>query len=353
MADVVVGLGTSHSPMLTLEPQDWLTYAEGDKRNPELVAPPDGLVFSYEELVERTDPAVARGITPEKFQAQHNQIQSAINTLKKTLAEVKPDVTVIISDDQDELLFEDLMPAFSVYWGDTFPLVPYPADENSGPVAKALANGWGDIPLDVPVDTDLGRHIIEYMIESDFDMAHSRYIRPQSGGAIARRYPTLNGESTYVRVTEERPFGLPHGWSFIVKRIMNNAPMPIVPIFQNVYPPNQPTPRRSYAFGQALRKAINAWDSDKRVALIASGGLSHFVVDEEIDRMTIKGLKEKDVDLLCNLPRHRLNSASSEIRNWVAAAGALEDKDIDFLEYVPVYRTPAGTGGGWTFARWT
>ena len=68
--------------------------------------------------------------------------------------------------------------------------------------------------------------------------------------------------------------------------------------------------------------------------------------------MTIKGLKEKDVDLLCNLPRHRLNSASSEIRNWVAAAGALEDKDIDFLEYVPVYRTPAGTGGGWTFARW-
>ena len=155
--------------------------------------------------MERTDPAVARGITPEKFQAQHNQIQSAINTLKKTLAEVKPDVTVIISDDQDELLFEDLMPAFSVYWGDTFPLVPYPADKNSGPVAKALANGWGDIPLDVPVDTDLGRHIIEYMIESDFDIAHSRYIRPQSGGAIARRYPTLNGESTYVRVDGRAP----------------------------------------------------------------------------------------------------------------------------------------------------
>ena len=207
--------------------------------------------------------------------------------------------------------------------------------------------------MDVPVETELGRHIIEYMIESEFDMAHSKYIRPQSGGAIARRYPTLNGESTYVRMTEDRPFGLPHGWSFIVKRLMDNAPMPIVPIFQNVYPPNQPTPRRSYAFGQALRKAIDAWDSDKRVCLIASGGLSHFVVDEEIDRMTIKGLKEKDVELLCNLPRHRLNSASSEIRNWVAAAGALEDKDIDFLEYVPVYRTPAGTGGGWTFARWT
>lgn len=353
MAQVVLGLGTSHSPMLTLEPEHWLLYAEGDKRNPELVAPPDGLMFSYEELVERTDPAIGKGINLEKFQAQHEQIQSAIKTLNKTLAQVKPDVTIIISDDQDELLFEDLMPAFSVYWAETIPLVPYPADDNSSPVAKALAKGWGDVAMDVPVDSGLGRHIIEYMIESDFDMAHSRYIRSKSGGAIARRYPTLNGESDYVRVTEDRPFGLPHGWSFVVKRLMDNNPMPIVPIFQNVYPPNQPTPRRSYAFGQTLRKAIDAWDSDKRVAIVASGGLSHFVVDEEIDQMTIKGLREKDADLLCSLPRHRLNSASSEIRNWVAAAGALEDKDIDFLEYVPVYRTPAGTGGGWTFARWT
>ena len=126
MAEIVVGLGTSHSPMLTLDHKDWLTYAEGDKRNPELVAPPDGLVFSYEELVERTDPAIAQGITPEKFEAQHNQIQSAIDTLKQTLADVKPDVTVIISDDQDELLFEDLMPAFSRLLGRHLPLGALP-----------------------------------------------------------------------------------------------------------------------------------------------------------------------------------------------------------------------------------
>ena len=195
MAEVVIGLGTSHSPMLTLEPEDWLTYAEGDKRNPELVAPPDGLVFSYEELVERTDPAVAQGITAEKFRMQHNQIQSAIKTLKETLAEVKPDVTVIISDDQDELLFEDLMPAFSLYWAIPFHWCRIRRMRNPGPVAWALANGWGDIPLDVPVETGLGRHIIEYMIESEFDMAHSRYIRSQSGGSIARRYPTLNGRT--------------------------------------------------------------------------------------------------------------------------------------------------------------
>ena len=353
MADVVVGLGTSHSPMLTLEPQDWLTYAEGDKRNPELVAPPDGLVFSYEELVERTDPAVARGITPEKFQAQHNQIQSAINTLKETLAEVKPDVTVIISDDQDELLFEDLMPAFSVYWGDTFPLVPYPADENSGPVAKALANGWGDIPLDVPVDTDLGRHIIEYMIESDFDMAHSRYIRPQSGGAIARRYPTLNGESTYVRVTEERPFGLPHGWSFIVKRIMNNA----AHAHRAHLPERLSTqPAHTAAF---LRIRPSTAKGHQRLGQRQAGG-SHRLRraeplrgrrrDRPDDHQGLEGKGRRPPlqpapppSQLCQLRDTQLGSSS----------GRAGRQGHRLLEYVPVYRTPAGTGGGWTFARWT
>ena len=81
MAQVVLGLGPSHSPMLTLEPEHWLLYAEGDKRNPELVAPPDGLMFSYEELVERTDPAIGRGINLEKFQATEKNLFALNNSL--------------------------------------------------------------------------------------------------------------------------------------------------------------------------------------------------------------------------------------------------------------------------------
>ena len=70
--------------------------------------------------------------------------------------------------------------------------------------------------------------------------------------------------------------------------------MPMVPVMVNTYyPPNQPTPKRCYAFGQAVRKAIESWDSDKRVALMASGGLSHVVIDEEIDAMVIDGLEEQ------------------------------------------------------------
>jgi aromatic ring-opening dioxygenase catalytic subunit (LigB family) len=146
---------------------------------------------------------------------------------------------------------------------------------------------------------------------------------------------------------------MPHAYSFVVRRIMNGNDIPIVPVLLNTcYPPNQPTPKRCYQLGRAVRTAIEAWDSSKRVAVMGSGGLSHFVVDEELDRTVLKAMVEKDADTLMNLPRARLNSATSEIRNWIAAAAACEHLQCEVIEYVPVRRTPAGTGGGWAFARW-
>jgi 2,3-dihydroxyphenylpropionate 1,2-dioxygenase len=39
--------------------------------------------------------------------------------------------------------------------------------------------------------------------------------------------------------------------------------------------PVKPTPRRCYDLGQLLKKAIESWDIDAKVAIVASGGLSH------------------------------------------------------------------------------
>ena len=52
------------------------------------------------------------------------------------------------------------------------------------------------------------------------------------------------------------------------------------------------------------------------------------------------------------LPRNKLHADSSEILNWVALAGAAEGIDLNWFEYVPGYRTPAGTGTGMSFATW-
>jgi OH-DDVA oxygenase/3-O-methylgallate 3,4-dioxygenase len=106
--------------------------------------------------------------------------------------------------------------------------------------------------------------------------------------------------------------------------------------------------------GAAIARAVTAWSGPERVAIVASGGLSHFVVDEELDRMLLQALQDKDEQALKSLPRHRLSSATSESLNWVALGGALAQTPLqmELVDYVPVYRTEGATGGGWAFARW-
>src|SRR5690606_19762045 len=117
------------------------------------------------------------------------------------------------------------------------------------------------------------------------------------------------------------------------RRIMGERPIPSLPIHINTYyPPNQPTPDRCYALGQAIRAAVESWDSPKRVAVLASGGLSHFVVDEELDREALDAMQKKDRQRLAALPRHRLNAGTSEIRNWIAVAGATEHLQMELFD---------------------
>ncbi len=101
---------------------------------------------------------------------------------------------------------------------------------------------------------------------------------------------------------------------------------------------------RSMAVLRATR--VSQVDSDARVAIATSGGLSHFTVDEDLDRLALKGLAEASPEILTTLPRHRLQSATTETLNWVATAGAMGDTKMETLCYEPGYRTPAGTGCG-------
>ena len=358
MAKIVLGIGTSHSPMLALNADQWRRYAVGDLSHTGLVYPPDGISMTYDEGLAHVGTAIReRDISDKVFEGQVAQCQRGIEELAKTIAEVNPDVTVIISDDQDEWFYEDNMPTFSVYWGDSVPIIPRPdgAGLRDPDVTQAIIQGFGDVAMDVPVDKALGRHIIDHMMHNDFDVSHFNYVKDSYGGKVGRRYPLKDGENPLVRETAPKTQGLPHGYAFVVKRLFNNQPRTILPIFENTcYPPNQPTVRRSYKFGEQIRAAIESWDSDARVAVIASGGLSHFVVDEELDRMVLDALEAKDAEVLMSVPRERLYSAASETQNWIALGGVLQETDLkmELIEYVPVYRTPAGTGGGWGFARW-
>src|SRR5437867_12957500 len=110
------------------------------------------------------------------------------------------------------------MPALSVYWGETAPLIPRetPPGTREPAVIEAIRRGYGDVPMDVPVASAFGRYLIEYLIEHDFDVAHMRYVKQPYGGRIARRLPTNRGELDYVPATPPRVPGLHPSFSFFL-----------------------------------------------------------------------------------------------------------------------------------------
>lgn len=328
MAEIVLGLGTSHSPLLSVPADLWGVYGERDQRNPFLYRVPDGKHVTYEALLAEVDPAIAKEITPEVFAARHAANQAGIAKVSEMLAKVNPDVLIMFGDDQQEVFSADFMPALCIFWGETVPFgrrVPAAADQ----AMQAARRWYGDGTIEhFPVNAALGRHLVEHLNAKSFDVTHARTI----------------GEGTSIS----------HAFGFVWKRIMGDTILPTVPVHINTYfPPNQPTPQRCWELGRAIREAVESWDSSARVAVLASGGFSHFVVDEDIDQQALKALRDQDVAAVAALPLERLQSGTSEIRNWFAAAGAVEHLDWHLIDYVPCYRSPAGTGCAMAFAYWS
>jgi 3-O-methylgallate 3,4-dioxygenase len=358
MARIVGGIGTSHSPMLSLPGEAWSEYGRADARRADLVYPPDGLVLSYAEGVRHSETLLKdRRRDQAAHVEQYQRCRAALAALAADLDRLDPDIVVMVSDDQGEWFYDDNMPMFSVFWGDSIPLVPRPPVAGRPAEMDALiAAGYGDKAMDVPVATDLARFVLGYLVDHDFDIAQSAYLNERYGGRVALRLAGPDGPVEVPREVGPRRQGLPHGFSFVIKNLLGNQPRPIVPISQNTcYPPNVAPPRRCYALGQALGQAVAEWESDARVVFVASGGLSHFVTDEELDRRLLDAIARDDADALRSLPRQRLYSGTSESLNWVTVAGAMAAAGLGFevVDYVPVYRTDAATGGGWAFGRWT
>lgn len=318
MANLTLGIGTSHGPQLGIPAEKWHLLQEKDQTDKR---------FNYAELASHPRPGIEKEITEEKMKKRYDDCMKALRVLRETLNKVLPDVLVVVGDDQHENFLDDNMPVFCVYRG---PSVEAVKREDRRHLAwKAAEEDGRALRLkSYTCAPELAGHLIQYLSREGFDVACSNKLRPE--------------------------IGLGHAFKAIYSQIMPDGHIPIVPFMVNTfYPPNQPTPRRCYELGQALRGAIEAWDSNKKVALAASGGLSHIIIDEEIDRITIEGLINKDKEKLYSLPVEKLVYGTSEIRNWILAAGALEHLDMKLIDYVPCYRSVAGTGCAMTFAQWT
>jgi hypothetical protein len=340
MAKIVLGIGCAHTPQLHTPAEQWDIRAKRDTE--------DGVPMWYEGKRMKYAEVLAK----RKHLGLHEQTAmqvrkdrlllsfEAIGRLSEIFASAKPDVAVIFGNDQSEMFLDDLKPAFTIMGAPEFENRPRTDEQISRlPPGIALAD-TGHLPdserLLIPGHPELATHLAKHLTGNEFDIAYSnRQFRPDPASA--------------------QTSGMPHSYGFIYKQIFRENLTPHVPIDTNTFfPPNQPRAPRCYALGRAIGDAIRAWDKDLRVCVIASGGLSHFVVDEVFDKDIMQAMAKNDFEHLLRYGEGYYQAGSSEIKSWLAAGGAMHGSNLagQIVDYHALYRTPAGTGSSAAFLCW-
>jgi hypothetical protein len=335
VARITFGIGTSHGPMLSSDPEIWPERTKADRANSQHFY--QGKTYTFDELVSlRKAENLASQCTLDVCRQRHARCQQAVTKLGDIFRTNRPDVAVVVGNDQMEVFTSEHVPAFAVFWGkfvEGIPRTPEFLAKLPPGIASAEADRTPTEYTRYPTLPALGRHIIEQAIHDGFDITQ------------LTKLPTGEIGSNAV----------PHAWGFVYRRIMRDNVVPHVPVFVNTfYPPNQPPASRCFNFGRTIGRAIASWPSDQTVAVIASGGLTHWVLDEPFDHMVLEALKKGDAATLATIPDEMFQAGTSEIKNWITLAGIMAERRLkmNVVDYVPCYRSEAGTGNAMGFAYW-
>ncbi|HXP94946.1 MAG TPA: protocatechuate 3,4-dioxygenase, partial [Candidatus Binatia bacterium] len=163
--------------------------------------------------------------------------------------------------------------------------------------------------------------------------------------STSERLPLVNGE----------PHGIPHAFGFLYRRIMEDNPPPSVPLFTNIgCEPNIVRAKRCVQLGHAMKKAIDRLPDGLRVATISSGGFSHFTIDEEFDREVMDAMTRGDETKLASIPEPYFWGNTCETKSWFPNVALMNDlgRKLHMVDYVPCYRSVAGTGQAMAFGYW-
>jgi aromatic ring-opening dioxygenase catalytic subunit (LigB family) len=329
MAEVVLGIGSSHGPLLSTPPEQWDLRAKADRENKNHWF--RGKTYDYPALLEARRPGFAHEIVVEKRRERFRQCRSALEALGRKFNEVAPDAVVIIGNDQREFFNPGLTPAITVYRGKTISNVQHLNEDAPGLNIAEPANSPTE-GATYPGATEFADHILRSLADEDFDLAQS----DQTPSGAPRG-------------------GIPHAYGFFYHTILHDQTPPSVPIILNVhFPHNTPKVHRCLELGRALSRAITSFGGFERVALMASGGLTHFVIDEDFDRQVIAAMVSGDEDALAKLPESHFKVGTAEIKNWYPVIAAMNAAGLKYhqIDYVPCYRSEAGTGNAMCFAYW-
>lgn len=339
MAEIVLGIGCAHTPQLHTPADKWDIRAKRDRE--------DGLPLWYkgerrlyaEILEKRKHQNLGAQTAIEIREERLRKSYAAIDRLSEIFAAAKADIAVIFGNDQGEMFLDDIKPAFTIMGCPEFVNMPRTEEQAERlPPGIALADA-GHLPRRrtvYPGHPALAKYLAESAMDSAFDISYS--------------HRQFRADPAYAQTA-----GLPHSYGFIFKQLMRDAVIPTVLVDNNTFfPPNQPKAVRCHALGVAIGNAIRSWEADLRVVLVATGGLSHFVVDEEFDRDIMAAMQRNDFEHLLGYHEGYYQAGSSEIKSWIAMGGAISGSGLcgNIVDYHALLRTPAGTGSSAAFMYW-
>ena len=247
--------------------------------------------------------------------AIRDAVFEAFRRVGKEIAALTPDILLLVSNDHLHNFFIDNLPAFCIGAGDSY---------------DSPLEGWLKVNRrEVPGHAAFGAHLIESAFDAGFDPAFSMEL-------------ILD----HAMVTPLELAGVAGAF-------------PIVPIYVNCVQPPLPRMMRCFEFGRALRDGIERYSGARRVAMLATGGLSHDVgtprmgcINEDFDRRFLRLLDDGDPDKLARFLQVEVNTAGNgaeEVRNWLVAHGAAANCQFELYHYQPVPEWYTGIGvGQWT-----
>ncbi len=234
-------------------------------------------------------------------------IYTAWEQLRTSLAAARPDVLVVFGSDHFHSHSYDLMPIFAIGRGDSF----------------RTFGEFGTRQIGIAGHADLSDLLHEGLVSGGFDVA----------GSVEMR--------------------LDHAWACPLEFLDPDNNLRIVPIAINGFIPPMASMRRCLDLGERLGALLEEQEHAQRVAVLGTGGISHWIgmpetgrIGEEFDRRVLDLVASGSLDELADLNDTAIvaggGPGAGELRCWMAVLGATKASAARPLAYAPAPRLMTG-----------
>ena len=229
----------------------------------------------------------------------------AFSALRADLEQANPDVLIVVANDQFVNFFWNNIPTFFVT------------------IADRVQGQFTRHKFDYQNHKELGKKIVRAGMEKGIDFSYGEHIELQHTQTVPLYF------------------------------LLPQPILPILPIYVNTWVDPAPSPRRCYQIGELIRDVANS--ATERVAVLATGGLSHFPgsprigeIDESFDHQLLEVMRKGEGRSLVDYSvQDLLHAGDTEFLNWMVVLGAIGDAKATYTAYMPDF-----VATGWGFVSW-